>query len=143
MKRYFRCRFRRPKAIEPEFVNGTPIEILSPLNYFQRPLPDDKDQLQAFDFELVEQIHLLEAEYNKYFQDAKHCIEKDDMTRGIHYMNRSREIKKRIDQLDKRHHEILDKLEAILMSHPHYQIYIRPRQTHNVKMVLKIPPTPN
>lgn len=143
MKRYFRCRFRRPKPIQPEFVNGTPIEIISPLNHFQRPLPDTKDQLQAFDYEVVEQMHLLEAEYNKYFQDAKHSIQKDDMVKGIHYMNRSREIKNRIVQLDKRHHEILDKLEAIHMSHPNYQTYIRSQPTHNLKILFKTPPTPS
>lgn len=126
MKRYFQCRIRRISPKGPEFVPGTPVEIISPLNQFQRPLPDDKENLEAFDFELVEQIHLLEAEYNKYFQDAKHCIEKDNMPKAIHYMTRSREIKKRIDQLEKRHHEVLNKLEALLMSNPSYQKYMRP-----------------
>lgn len=125
MKRYFQCRFRKmkPKGNEEEFVNETPVEILSPLNQFERSLPENKDQLEVFDYELTEQIHLLEAEYNKYFQHAKHSIEKNDMTKAVHYMNRGREIKNRIMKLERRHSDVMKKLEAMLLKNPSYKTY--------------------
>jgi hypothetical protein len=141
MKRYFRCRiFKRKKAI-PEFVNQTPTEVLSPINRFQRPLPDDKEQLQIFDFELVEQIHLLEAESNKNFQEAKYCIAKDDMIKALHYMNRSREIKNRIERLEKRHQEVIRKLEAIITNNQSYQKYVHPIHMQKIRAVKETSPT--
>jgi hypothetical protein len=128
MKRYFQCRFRhvKPTTKKEEFVNDTPVEILSPLNQFERPLPEEKEKLDVFNFELVEQMHLLEAEYNKYFQEAKYSIEKNDMTKAVHYMNRGREIKKRIMSLERRHSDVMKKLEAMLLKNPSYKIYMSP-----------------
>lgn len=142
MKRYFQC--YRKKKRQPEFIEGTPVEILSPLQSFMVTLPDEKEKLQVLDFEIVEQIHLLEAEYNKFFQDAKSSITKDDMVRGIHFMNRSRTVKERIDKLEKRHKEILDKLEYIILNDPNYAKYVQPRPKPRavVKSILKTLPTP-
>ncbi len=117
MSRYFSCH-KKQKVIKPEFVAGTPVEILSPLYIHLQPLPKERDKLEALDYELIEQIHLLQAEYNKRFQDAKHCIAKNDMARGLHYMNRSNEVKKRITELEKRHHDILNAIEEIVLRHP-------------------------
>lgn len=141
MKRYFSCR-RKSKVIQPEFVGGTPVEILSPLFKHCQPLPKEKDKLEALDFEIVEQIHLLEAEYNKRFQDAKHCIEKNDMVKGLHYMSRSNELKKRILELEKRHRDILDALEQILINHPSYPYSPQKIQKKSMRYFQETPPTP-
>lgn len=116
--RYFICHKKKKEEAEPEFMDGIPVEILSPLFKHCQPLPTEKEDLQILDFEIVEQLHLLQAEYNKRFQDAKYCITKNDLIKGIHHMNRSNEIKKRIIQLEKRHTEIQHELEMILMMHP-------------------------
>lgn len=128
MKRYFQCRFRRVKSnrLKEEFINDTPVEILSPLKQFERPLPEEKNKLEVFQYELVEQIHLLEAEYNKYFQEAKYSIEKNDMTKAVHYMNRGRELKNRIINLERRHCDVVKKLEALLLKNPSYKMYMSP-----------------
>jgi hypothetical protein len=120
MQRYFICYKKRtkPKKVSPEFVQGTPVEILSPLYTHLQALPTTKNELQQMDFELVEQIHLLEAEYNKRFQDAKYSIEKNDMVKGVHFMKRSNDVKKRIIELEKRHSEIQQALERIIMNYP-------------------------
>jgi hypothetical protein len=110
MKRYFICHKKEKK---PEFVEGIPVEILSPLYKHLQPLPTKKEELELLDFEIIEQLHLLQAEYNKRFQEAKHCINKDDMLRGVHFLSRSNDVKKRMLDLEKRHTDIQIALDAI------------------------------
>lgn len=143
MKRYFSCCKKSKIIQQPEFISGTPVEILSPLFLHCQPLPKEKDKLEAMDFEIVEQIHLLEAEYNKRFQDAKHCIAKNDMAKGLHYMSRSNEVKKRILDLEKRHKEIIDTIEYIVVSsssYPHRDYHIK--QKPNLRTFPESTPTP-
>ena len=141
MKRYFICHKR--KKVKPEFIGGTPVEILSPLYKHLQPLPTKKEELQILDFEVVEQLHLLQAEYNKRFQDAKHCIEKNDLARGVHYMGRSNDVKKRITELEKRHHDIMEALEKIVLSHPAIpQTKARIPDQKFARQPFEIPPTP-
>ena len=110
MKRYLCC-FSKPKPCsEPEFVNGTPVEILSPLQTLLQPLPDDRGRLLVLDYEVTEQINLLKAESNRRFQEAKHHIENNELDRAIHYLRQTRDIDERIKILTTRHGEILDKL---------------------------------
>lgn len=134
MKRYFQCHKKQKKKIHSEFVEGTPVEILSPLFKHCQPLPKEKEKLQVLDFELMEQVHLLQAEYNKRFQDAKSSIEKNDLVRGIHYLTRSNDVKKRILDLEKKHQEILTALEEILKQ----ESLLRKTSRTN----FQIPPTP-
>jgi len=119
MKRYFICYKKKEK--KPEFVEGIPVEILSPLYKHLQPLPTKKEELESLDFEIIEQLHLLQAEYNKRFQEAKYCISKDDMLRGVHFLNRSNDVKKRMLDLEKRHSDIQIALEKILMTNPALQ----------------------
>jgi DNA repair exonuclease SbcCD ATPase subunit len=119
MKRYFICSKKKEKT--PEFVEGTPVEVLSPLYKQLQSLPTKKEELQILDYELIEQLNLLQAEYNRRFQEAKYCIAKDDMLRGVHYLNRSNDVKKRIVELEKRHTEIQNALEVIVMTNPALQ----------------------
>lgn len=137
MKRYFSCRKKSSKVIKPEFIGGTPVEILSPLFKHCQPLPKGKDELEAMDFEIVEQIHLLEAEYNRRFQDAKHCIAKNDMVKGLHYMSKSNELKKRIIELEKRHQDIINVLDEMAINHPSY-----PYNLTKCVPSVRTPPTP-
>ncbi len=142
MQRYFVCH-KRSKKVIPEFIAGTPVEILSPLYKHLQPLPKDKNELYALDFEVIEQIHLLEAEYNKRFQDAKHCIAKNDMAKGLHYMNRSNEVKKRIKDLEKRHTEILNAIEDIVIKEARIPAYaVRPLLQKSLRSPVETPPTP-
>lgn len=136
MSRYFKC--HKQKKVKPEFVEGTPVEILSPLFKHCQPLPTTKEELQILDFEIVEQLHLLEAEYNKRFQDAKHCISKNDMAKGVHHMKRSNDVKKRISDLEKRHHEIQEALEKIALS----SLRIRVPSQKTLHQSFETPPTP-
>lgn len=141
MSRYFKCHKR--KKITPEFVEGTPVEILSPLFKHLQPLPTSKTELQILDYEIVEQIHLLEAEYNKRFQDAKHCIEKSDMVRGVHHMKRSNDVKTRIMELEKRHQEIQQALDKITLSNPAIPpLRIRLPSQKSMRQSFENPPTP-
>ena len=110
MKRYLCC-FSKPKSCsEPEYVNGTPVEILSPLQILLQTLPNDREKLIALDFEVTEQINLLRAEANKRFQEGKYHIEKNELDRAIHYLRQTREIEERIKTLTTRHTEIQDRL---------------------------------
>ncbi len=143
MQRYFSCS-KKSKKGKIEFVEGTPVEILSPLYKHLQPLPKEKQELLALDFEVVEQIHLLEAEYNKRFQDAKHHISKNDMAKGLHYMSQSKNVKKRITELEKRHTDILDALETIVLSEtkiPAYRVQAPSRKSS--RQSFESPPTPN
>ncbi len=142
MQRYFVC-YKRSKKVIPEFIAGTPVEILSPLYKHLQPLPKDKNELYALDFEVIEQIHLLEAEYNKRFQDAKHCIAKNDMAKGLHYMNRSNEVKKRIKDLEKRHTDILNAIEEIVINQPGIPRYVvQTLSRKSSRSSFETPPTP-
>lgn len=116
MKRYFLC--SKKKKDNPEFIEGTPVEILSPLSKQLQSLPTKKEELELLDYELIEQLHLLEAEYNKRFQEAKHCIAKDDMLRGVHHLSRSNELKLRMIELEKQHSEIQTALDTIRLPIP-------------------------
>jgi hypothetical protein len=114
MKRYLCC-FSKPKpkpSSEPEYVNETPVEILSPLQTLFQELPLEKEKLQVLDFEIVEQVNLLRAEANKHFQEAKHHIEKNELDRAIHSLRRTRAIEERIKTLNNRHSEVVQQLEA-------------------------------
>ena len=110
MKRYLCCISKPKPCSEPEYVNGTPVEILSPLQTLLQPLPEDREKLMTLDFELTEQINLLRAESNKRFQEAKYHIEKNELDRAIHYLKQTRDIDERIKTLTNRHTEILQKL---------------------------------
>jgi hypothetical protein len=99
--------------MKPEFIDGTPVEILSPVYKHLDPLPTTKEELEVLDFETLEQLHLLQAEYNKRFQEARYYISKNDMQKGIHYMRCSNELKLRMIELEKRHSDIQTALEPI------------------------------
>jgi hypothetical protein len=111
MERYCTCYKKR--RIKPEFIDGTPVEILSPVYKHLHPLPTTKEELEVLDFETIEQLHLLQAEYNKRFQEARYYISKNDMQKGIHYMRCSNELKLRMIELEKRHSDIQTALEPI------------------------------
>ena len=92
------------------------------------------------DFELIEQLHLLQAEYNKRFLDAKSSIEKNDLVKGIHFLTRSNEVKKRMLDLEKRHQEILKDLEHI--NNEERALRIRTPSRKNSRTNFETPPTP-
>ena len=150
MKRYLCC-FSKPKRCsEPEYVNGTPVEILSPLQSLFQPLPEDKEKLQALDFEIIEQINLLRAEANQRFQEGKSHIEKDELDRAIHYLRQTRAIEERIKTLTSRHTEIIDKLEIRVPRQisPHQSLTtrsLRPPASPRIHPLPspKVPPTLN